>query len=228
MNKVLILGDGLLGSELVTQTNWDYISRKKDNITLDNIINNTKLLVDYNVIVNCIANTDSYSKNKENHLEVNYKFPILLSNLCNNNNKKLVHISTDFVYANNPNIPTEEDLPLPDNNWYAYTKLLADEYIKITNTNYLICRLSHKPNPFPYPEVWDIKTNGDTVDKISELVIKLINNNANGIYNVGTKSKSLKEIAPNSKVILPPEYVPKDTRMNLNKLKNFLYEMDKL
>ena len=26
----LILGDGLLGSELVKQTNWDYISRKKD------------------------------------------------------------------------------------------------------------------------------------------------------------------------------------------------------
>ena len=26
--KVLVLGDGLLGSEIVKQTNWDYISRK--------------------------------------------------------------------------------------------------------------------------------------------------------------------------------------------------------
>ena len=30
--KVLILGDGLLGSEIRKQTNWDYISRKKDGI----------------------------------------------------------------------------------------------------------------------------------------------------------------------------------------------------
>ena len=28
----LILGDGLLGSELVKQTDWDFISRKKDFI----------------------------------------------------------------------------------------------------------------------------------------------------------------------------------------------------
>ena len=30
--KVLILGDGLLGSEIGKQTEWDYISRKKDGI----------------------------------------------------------------------------------------------------------------------------------------------------------------------------------------------------
>lgn len=222
MNKILILGDGLLGSELVKQTNWNYISRKKDNITLDDIINDTNLLGNYNIIINCIANTNSYSKDKESHLEINYKFPILLSNLCNNNNKKLVHISTDFIYANNKTLPTEEDLPLPDHTWYAYSKLLADEYISLTNSNYLICRLSHKPNPFPYPQVWDVKTNCDTVDKIAELVIKLINKGANGVYNVGTKDKSLKEIAPNSKIVPPPDYVPKDTRMDLNKLNSLL------
>lgn len=222
MNKILILGDGLLGSELVKQTNWDYISRKKDNITLDDIINKFKLLSNYSTIVNCIANTDSYSKDKQSHLEVNYKFPILLSNLCNNTSKKLIHISTDFVYANNIILPSEEDLPCPDYSWYAYSKLLADEYIKITNNNYLICRLSHKPYPFPYPQVWDIQTNCDTVDKIAELVIKLINKGATGIYNVGTKDKSLKEIAPNSEVVPPPDYVPKDTRMDITKLNIFL------
>ena len=30
--RVLILGDGLLGSEIVKQTEWDYMSRKKDGI----------------------------------------------------------------------------------------------------------------------------------------------------------------------------------------------------
>ena len=32
-NKILVLGDGLLGSEMVKQSGWDYVSRKKDNIS---------------------------------------------------------------------------------------------------------------------------------------------------------------------------------------------------
>ncbi len=32
MKSRLILGDGWLGTELVKQTGWDYISRKKDGI----------------------------------------------------------------------------------------------------------------------------------------------------------------------------------------------------
>ena len=37
MSNKLILGDGLLGSELVKQTKWDCISRIKDNIDFDDI-----------------------------------------------------------------------------------------------------------------------------------------------------------------------------------------------
>jgi hypothetical protein len=32
-NKVLVLGDGLLGSEVVKQTGWDYVSRKRMDST---------------------------------------------------------------------------------------------------------------------------------------------------------------------------------------------------
>ena len=35
--KVLVLGDGLLGSELVKQSGWEYMSRKKDGFDIDNI-----------------------------------------------------------------------------------------------------------------------------------------------------------------------------------------------
>mgnify|MGYP001451157832 FL=1 len=90
------------------------------------------------------------------------------------------------------------------------------------NKNYLICRLLHKPNPFPYPNVFKTQTSGDTVDKIAQLVIELIKKDANGVYNVGTGNKFLKEIAPNSEEIEGPHYIPRDTRMNLNKLNKFL------
>ena len=36
MTKYLILGDGLLGSEIQKITSWDYVSRKKDGVDLDN------------------------------------------------------------------------------------------------------------------------------------------------------------------------------------------------
>ena len=59
--KVLVLGDGLLGSEIVKQTNWDYISRKKDGF---DITKNDFNFDGYDVIINCIAFTNTYSNDK--------------------------------------------------------------------------------------------------------------------------------------------------------------------
>lgn len=219
---VLILGDGLLGSEIARQTQWDVASRKLSNLNIDNYGELLDITFKYDTVVNCIAHTDSYSTDKNTHWKVNYEFPASLSDICNTEGKKLVHISTEFVYGNNLTPPTEEDLPIPDTTWYAYTKLLADEYIKLNNNNYLICRELHKPSPFPYPKVWNVQTSGDTVQKIAGLIIKLIEGNACGVYNVGTGDKFLKELAPKSEEIPAPSHVPKDTRMNLTKLNKFL------
>ncbi len=223
-NKILVLGDGLLGSEIVKQTGWDYFSRKKDGFDITDYQYMLSIFPDYDVIVNCIANTNSYSDDKKAHWDTNYEFAALVSDITNTERIKLVHISTEFVYANNTTPAIEEDLPQPDTTWYAYTKLLADEYIKLNHSNYLICRELHKPNPFPYDKVWNVQTSGDTVDKIAELIIKLINTNAQGVFNVGTGDKFLKELAPNAEEIEAPIHVPKDTRMNLDKLNKWLSE----
>tara|TARA_R110002051_G_scaffold168346_1_gene238922 strand:+ start:192 stop:908 length:717 start_codon:yes stop_codon:yes gene_type:complete len=231
--KVLILGDGLLGTEVAKQTGWDIISRKKDKFDITDKETFSKITkvkfgvaqyCPYDIILNCIANTDTYSDDKKLHWDVNYKGVSNLVNFCNRWKLKLVHISTEFVYANNIIPPTEIDLPLPDNTWYAYTKLLADEYIKLNSLDYLICRELHKPSPFPYDKVWDlVLTSGDTVDKITDLIIKLIKGNAYGIYNVGTGDKSLANLAPDSRKISPPNVnIPRDTRMNIKKLNKFL------
>jgi len=231
--RVLVLGDGVLGSEIVQQTRWDYISRKKDSFDITNkstynLLTKIKFgaiqYCDYDVIVNTIACTDSYSDNKKIHYNVNYKGVANLVEFCNKWNKKLIHISTEFVYANNPPFPSEEDIPQPDSTWYAYTKLLADEHIKMFCKNYLICRELHKINNFSPKKVWNVLTNGDKVKNISELIIKLIIKNAKGIFNVGTKSKSFLDLYPKGNLIDPPKHVPKDTRMNINKLNTFLNE----
>jgi dTDP-4-dehydrorhamnose reductase len=224
--KVLVLGDGLLGSELVKQTGWDCASRKLTGLDITKYFDLERLIINkYDTVVNCIANTDSYSDDKTSHFEVNYNFVEALCNITYPERIKLVHISTEFVYANNKIPPTEEEIPQHDATWYAYTKLLADEHIQQNHDNYLICRELHKPNPFQYDKIWEVQTSGDTVDKIAELIIKLINTNAQGVFNVGTGDKWLWEMATGPRIeVTAPTHVPKDTRMNLDKLNKWLSE----
>jgi dTDP-4-dehydrorhamnose reductase len=237
MNFV-ILGNGLLGSEIYNQTGWDIISRKKNGFDITQPDMFTNYFIDifdgmiaakkYDVIINCIANTNTYSPNKKEHWDVNYKGVADLVDFCNRWNIKLVHISTDYVYTNSIKEASEDDVPIHGNNWYSYTKLLADSYVELKSNNYLICRGTHKPKPFPYEKAWiDQIGNFDYVDITSGLIIKLIESNLTGIYNVGTHIKSIFELASQSspvKIAFRNPEVPGNTTMNINKLKNILYE----
>ena len=228
--KIVVLGDGLLGKEIINQTGWDYYSRKKDNLNIDNIVTWSHLLLPYDVVVNCIAYTKTYDDNKQQHWDINYKAVAELVDYCNNHNKKLIHISTDYIYANSfQNADEELTVPAHIETWYGYTKLLGDAYVQLKSKNYLICRESHKPFPFPYTEAWDdLETNGDFVNVIAELIIKLINKDAKGVFNVGTEPKTIYDLAIskgfNVESVNSPFNVPMNTTMNLNKLENFLYE----
>ena len=115
--------------------------------------------------------------------------------------------------------------------WYTYYKLLADEYIQLKNDNFLICRCSFKPNPFPYENAWiDHVGNFDYVNIISSIIIKLINNQAIGLYNVGTGLKSIFELSKLTKTdvvqSLKPKKAPSNVSMNIDKLNNFLKDID--
>lgn len=220
--KVLVLGDGLLGSEIIKQTNWDYISRKKDGF---DITKNNFNFIGYDTIVNCIAYTNTYSDDRESNWNVNYKAVADLVEYCNLHDIKLVHISTDYIYTNSIPYASEEDIPIHGNNWYSYTKLLGDAYVQLKSKNYLICRETHKPNPFPYEKAWINQIgNFDYVNVIAELIINLIKSNYFGIFNVGTEIKSMFDLAikTNTKVMpeLKPNYVPENLIMNISKLKN--------
>lgn len=225
MSKVLVLGDGLLGSEIVKQTRWDYISRKNDGFDIRAIESSYHSfgLNRYNVIINCIAFTDTYSTNKELHWDVNYKGVITLSDYCKSNDIKLVHISTDYIYSNSNSSASESDIPVHVNTWYGYTKLLGDAYAQLNNNN-LIIRTSHKPYPFPYKQAWaNQHSNGDYVNIISDLIIKLVNKNSKGVYNVGTNEKTWFNLTKeefNTTPISKPDAAPENITMNVNKMNN--------
>ena len=232
MGKIVILGDGLLGSELIKQTNWECISRKNNNFDIRNYELYPEFFLEnydsvawwpkYKTVVNCIANTDTYSNNKELHWDINYKSVIKLANFCEKWNIKLVHISTDYVYTNSVSNASEEDIPIHGNNWYSYTKLLGDSYVQL-NKNNLVLRGTHKQKPFPYNKAWiDQIGNFDYVDVMANLIKQLIEKKTSGLYNIGTELKTMSDLAKNATPAFSSESTPKNVSMNVNKLKNVI------
>lgn len=229
--RVLVLGDGLLGTEIVKQTGWDYISRKKDGFDINDVESFPSFFTEvfdgvakikYDVVINCIANTNTYSSNKEEHWNVNYVFVHNLINTCNRLDIKLVHISTDYIYSGSIQNASETDVPVHCDNWYGYTKLLSDGLVQLVSNSYLLCRCMHKKNPFPYDSAWvDQIGNFDYVDVISSLIINLVDTESTGVYNVGTETKTMYQLASRTRTVNPinaPDKAPKNITMNIDKL----------
>lgn len=227
MSKI-ILGDGLLGSELIKTTEWDYISRKKDGIDFTDVDSYKDLIYDYDVVINCIADCNTYDDNRENHWNVNYKGVVDLVDITSKNNQKLVHISTDYVYSHSKRYATENDVPVHCRNWYGYTKLLGDGYVQLKSNNYLLLRGTHKSKPFVHKNAYINQVgNFDYVDKISRIVIDLVESDTKGIYNMGSELKTMYDLARQTKDDVKPvnnkfhESMPSDITIDLSKLKEF-------
>lgn len=233
MSKVLILGDGRLGSELRKQRQyWDILSRKiNPDFDIDeiNTLHSAQFLYRYNTIINCIAYTNTTDNNKQKHWDVNYKFVMDLTDFCNKNHTKLIHISSDYIYSNSESNTSEEDIPVHLPTWYCYTKLLADAYVEARSNHYLTIRTSFKERPWKFDNAWvDLCGNFDYVDVIVKKIIFLIENNAEGIYNIGTELKTIYDLAKQTKEDVKPtigskigHIRPTDVTMNLNKYKIF-------
>ncbi|CAB4142923.1 RfbD dTDP-4-dehydrorhamnose reductase [uncultured Caudovirales phage] len=230
--RIVVLGDGLLGSEIVRQTGWDYLSRKKDgfDITQDeefgSYFTSTDNTTKYDVILNCIACTDTYSSSRDVHWDVNFKSVVSLSNFCTAHHIKLVHISTDYVYTNSESEASEDSVPVHGDNWYSYTKLLGDSYVQL-NPEHLILRETHKETPFKYSGAWINQIgNFDYVDVVAKVIIDLTKYNAKGLYNVGTELKNMLELAKRTKsdvlpILSQQSKMPTNVSMNITKLNNF-------
>ena len=223
-NNVLVLGDGLLGRELINQTNWDYVSRSKDGFDVNHL--DEFILSNYDIVINCIAHTDTYTEEREDHWNVNCKFVDELIDYCNEHFIKLIHISTDYVYSNSIPFASENDVPVHCNNWYGYTKLLSDGLIQLRSEDYLLIRCSHKPSPFVYDSAWiDYVGNFDYVDTIATLIVDCVNKDLSGVYNVGTDVKTMFDLANETNVVessFTPSHVPNNLSMDLTKLKSSL------
>lgn len=149
--KILVTGSlGQLGCELhrisILKKNFEWIFSDRNSFDISNL-DYINVYLDENkpnLIINCAAFTlvDKAEDYFEIANTINNKAVNLISKWCNNNNCKLIHISTDYVYNGNSRLPYKEiDQTDPINN-YGKTKLLGDILCQKNNPSSIILRTS--------------------------------------------------------------------------------------
>lgn len=96
----------------------------------------------YNAVINCAAftNVDGCEADPETAFAANALGPRHLAEACEAAGTKLLHLSTDYVFAGDASAPySEADLPAP-NTQYGKTKLLGEQYVREICSRYFIVR----------------------------------------------------------------------------------------
>ena len=96
------------------------------------------------VVVNCAAYTavDLAEKNEALAEEINHKAVALLADACKRHNATLIHISTDYIFSGNGNIPYTEDDAAEPINCYGRTKLAGERAVTESGCKHIIIRTS--------------------------------------------------------------------------------------
>ena len=149
--KVLVIGsDGQLGLEFQKISNsydslsWIFSTIKTlDLLKLDTI---SSFLNDINpsVIINCAAYTSVDKAETESKLAdlINHEAVDIISRWTSDNNKKLVHVSTDYVFDGLSKLPLSENSNTNPINQYGRSKLKGEQVCLKNDTNSIIIRTS--------------------------------------------------------------------------------------
>ena len=149
--KILVTGaNGQLGSEfrflssIQNQHEWIFTDLQELDLSdLQNLENNISKIAP-SLIINCAAYTSVDKAESEIELSniLNFKAVDLISKWSSNNSKKLIHISTDYVFDGNSEIPLKEDALTSPINVYGSSKLKGEIVCLKNDLNSIIIRTS--------------------------------------------------------------------------------------
>lgn len=147
--KILLTGaQGQLGKDCqqVLQANYTLRSIDLDELDITDARAVDMMVCDFgpDIILNCAAFTDvdACETQREPAWKVNVQGPQNLAQSAENNNARLVQISTDYVFSGWKKVPrpyVEKDRPNPIS-YYGQTKLEGEKAVKQATLNHLIVR----------------------------------------------------------------------------------------
>ena len=143
--------------------------------------------------------------------------------MCERYNKKIIYISTDYVYEGKDGNYKETDAMKPFTK-YGWSKLGGECAVQM-HDNHLILRMAMNRKPFPHPKALkDMRKSLMYIEDAAKATLKLLDEK--GIINVGGKSQSVYDFVKEEKPDIEPIYLSEisdvnmatDCSMNTNKM----------
>ena len=146
--KILVLGSkGQLGQCLndqlaITAHDVVYTSRGQIDIAEFEVTKAQLLEISPDIVINATAYT-AVDKAEEEHQaadRINHLAVANIASICNQLDCWLIHISTDYVFDGNSEVPYKEDNPTNPQGVYGCSKLKGEMVIEASGCKYLIIR----------------------------------------------------------------------------------------
>jgi dTDP-4-dehydrorhamnose reductase len=198
-------GNGRLGKELKTLLT-DVVAPPSQDLDITNPPSIESILEQHQpkLIVHAAAytNVSGAESEKAKCWQVNVTGTRNLVKAALAHNLPLVHISTDYVFYGDKGMYREDDPLGPVRNYYALTKLVAEESVRLL-PKHLVIRTSFRPREWPYPNAFDdVYTSQDYVDIIAPEIALAISNLEQIHYetlHIATERKSVYDLAKRRK-----------------------------
>ncbi|MCM1519975.1 MAG: dTDP-4-dehydrorhamnose reductase [Lachnoclostridium sp.] len=149
MNVLVTGANGQLGSELRLVSNgmsdnYIFTDVNELDITDEGAVRKTVADHNINIIVNCAAYTDvnKAESDYDKAMLLNARAAANLACAIRENDGVLIHISTDYVFGGENNIPIKEDEPTNPIGVYGMTKLEGEKEIARSRCKAIILRTS--------------------------------------------------------------------------------------
>ncbi len=197
-------GNGRLGKEL--RQLLEVVAPPSQDLDITNPASIQAAITQHqaNLLVHAAAytNVSGAESEKANCWQVNVDGTRNLVNVALAHNLPLIHISTDYVFYGDKGMYKEDDPLGPVRNYYALTKLVAEELVRLV-PKHLVIRTSFRPREWPYPSAFaDVYTSQDYVDVIAPdiaLAIKHLQNIPYETLHIATERKSVYDLAKRRK-----------------------------
>jgi len=231
-NIVITGGAGRFGKILKAKKfkNFYFPSKHELNILKPNSIENylrrkrTKTVIH---LAGLSRPLEKHEKNISESISLNIIGTCNLVMICQKLNIKLIYFSTSYVYPGTKGNYKETDPLLPINN-YSWSKLGGEAAVQMYK-NSLIIRACMTEKPFIHKKAFsDVKLNFIFHEDIIPMLMRILNKK--GVINLGSPTQTVynfakqynRNIKKTSIKKLKNIQFPKNSSMNLNKLKNLI------
>lgn len=148
--RLLITGsNGQLGKEfhrIGGSSNHKFLFTNQDQLNICSVdsINSYMNEIEVDYIINCAAYTDVRKAEieKERAFDINSNGVKNLVTYCEENNTKLIHFSTDYVYNGNTINPIFEEEFVYPQNYYGFSKREGEKHIENSKSESIVIRTS--------------------------------------------------------------------------------------